>query len=63
MDDWDSIPGGGKDCFVFATTSRPALTPTQPHIQLISQSVFPGVKQPKRETDRSPPSSTEVKNS
>jgi hypothetical protein len=48
--------------FLFATASRPALGPTQPPIQWVSGILSPGVKRPRRETDHSPPSSAEVKN-
>jgi hypothetical protein len=41
----------------YATASRPALGPTQAHIQWI-----PGVKRPGREANHSPTSSAEVKN-
>jgi hypothetical protein len=40
--------------------SRPALGPTQPLIQWDVGS-FPGIKQPGREVDHSPPTSAEVK--
>jgi hypothetical protein len=43
-------------------TVRRALGPTQPHIQLVSELVSPGVERQRREADHSPPSSAEVKN-
>jgi len=43
--------------FLFTTTSRPALRPNQPPIQLV-----PGVKWPGREANHSPPSSAETNN-
>jgi hypothetical protein len=43
----------------FATASRPALGPTQPHIQWLPGALSLKVK--RRETDHSPPSSAEVK--
>jgi hypothetical protein len=44
------------------TASRLALRPTQPPIQCIPGDLFLGVKRPGRESDHSPPSSAEVKN-
>jgi hypothetical protein len=51
-----SSPGRSK-IFLFFTASRPALGPTQPHIQWV-----PGALSPGQEADHSPPSSAEVKN-
>jgi hypothetical protein len=48
--------------FPFSTFSRPALGPFQPPIQWILGRCPRGVKQLAHETDRSPPSSDEVKN-
>jgi hypothetical protein len=48
--------------FLFSTTSRPTLGPTQPPIQWVPGAPSPGVKRQGRETDHSPPSSAEVKN-
>jgi hypothetical protein len=56
LDGRGSSPSRGK-IFLFSTTSRPALGPTQPPIQWV-----PGVKLQGREADHSPPSSAEVKN-
>jgi hypothetical protein len=47
--------------FLFTTTSRTALQPTQPPIQWIPGALFLGVKWMGREADHSPPSSTKVK--
>jgi hypothetical protein len=67
---WVSHRGEYKDCtsspgmvknFLSSTSSTPALGPTQPPIQWLPGTLSPGVKQPKREADRSPPTSTEVK--
>jgi hypothetical protein len=41
---------------IFSTSSRPALGPTQPHIQWVWV-----VKRPGREADHSPPASVEMK--
>jgi hypothetical protein len=43
--------------FIYSTTSRPALGPTQLLVQWV-----PGVKRPGHEADHSFPSSAEVKN-
>jgi hypothetical protein len=56
-----SSPGRVKN-FLSSTSSRPALGPTQPHIQLVPGALSPGVKRPGREADHSPPTSAEVKN-
>jgi hypothetical protein len=47
--------------FLFSTASRPALGPTQPPIQWVPGTLYPGVKQPGREADHSTPVSVEVK--
>jgi hypothetical protein len=47
--------------FIFATSSRPVLRSTQPPMKWIPEFVSPGVKQPEREDDHSPPSTAEVK--
>jgi hypothetical protein len=58
LDGRGSIPGKGK-IFLFFTAPRPALGPTQPHIQWVPRAISPGKE---READHSPPSSAEVKN-
>jgi hypothetical protein len=57
LDGRGSIPGRGRE-FLYSIASRPALGPTQPHIQCI-----PGerVKRQGREAEHSPASDTEVK--
>jgi hypothetical protein len=45
--------------FLFSTASRPALGPTQPPVQSVSETRSPGVKRYMREADHSPPLSTE----
>jgi hypothetical protein len=57
MNDRSSSPGRGWGLFFFATASRPALTPTQPHILWRG-----GVVRPVREADHSPPFNAYVKN-
>jgi hypothetical protein len=51
----------GLGIFLFTTTSRTALGPTQPPIQWVQGALSLGVKRPGREADHSPPSSAEVK--
>jgi hypothetical protein len=55
-----SGPGRVK-IFVFPTSSRPVLGSTQPPILCVSGAFSPGVKQPGRESDHSPPVSADVK--
>jgi hypothetical protein len=55
-------PGRGWDFLLFTTETRPALGPTQAPIQWVPGGSFPGIKRPGRETDHTPPSSTEVQN-
>jgi hypothetical protein len=52
----------GLGIFLFTTTSRIAVGPTQPHIQWVPGALALGVKRPGNEADHSPPSSAEVKN-
>jgi len=61
-DDWVSIPGRGDDgiCF-FATTSRPALGPTQPPFQWVLEALILGIKRPGREAENLKPNA-EFKN-
>jgi hypothetical protein len=47
--------------FLFSSLSRPALGPTQPPIQWVPRALSAGVKLKGRETDHSPPASSEVK--
>jgi hypothetical protein len=54
------VPVGVKN-FLFSTASRPALGPTQPPIQWVPGALSPGIKRQGRETDRSSPTSAEVK--
>jgi hypothetical protein len=61
LDDRGSIPGRGE-VILSSTASRPALGPTQPPIQWVTEALPLGVKRLGREADHSPPSSTEVKN-
>jgi hypothetical protein len=51
----------GLGIFLFITTSRPALRPTQPPIQWVPGALSLGVKRPEGEADHSSPSSAEVK--
>jgi hypothetical protein len=49
--------------FLLSTLSRPVVGPTQPLIQRVPGTVYPGLKRPGREADQSPPSNADVKNS
>jgi hypothetical protein len=51
----------GLGIFLFTTTSRTALGPTQPLIQCVPGALSLGVKLLGREADNSPPSTAEVK--
>jgi hypothetical protein len=56
------VPSSGRvKNFLFSTSSRPALGATQPPIQWVPGALSPGVKQPVREADHSPPTSAVVK--
>jgi hypothetical protein len=55
-----SSPGRVKN-FIFSTSSRSALGPTQPPIQWVLVALSLGVMRPGREADHSPPTSAEVK--
>jgi hypothetical protein len=52
----------GLGIFLFTTTSRPPLWPTQLPIQWVPDALSLKVKRPESEADHSPPSSVEVKN-
>jgi hypothetical protein len=56
-----SISGSGK-IFLLSKASKPALWYTKPPIQWVIGTLSPGVKRQKREADRSPLASAEVKN-
>jgi hypothetical protein len=47
--------------FLFPSSSRAVLGPTQPPIQWVPGAISPGVKWPEREANHSPPTSAEVK--
>jgi hypothetical protein len=55
-----SSPGKDKS-FLFSTSSRLILGPTQPSIQRVPRVLSPGVKRPGREAEQSPTTSAEVK--
>jgi hypothetical protein len=52
---------GGVKNFLYSTSSKTALGSTQPPTQWVPGAPSPGVKQPGREADHSPPASAEVK--
>jgi len=64
LEDLGSVPGGDSDgiSFIFVTAFRPALGPTQPHIQWIPRNFSSGLMCPYCEVDHPPPSSAEFKN-
>jgi hypothetical protein len=49
--------------FLFDTASTPALGPTQPPIQWLQGNISPEIKRPEREAEKSPPYSSEIKES
>jgi hypothetical protein len=53
---WSSSPGRVEN-FLFSASSRPALGPNQPPIQWEPWVLSSEVKRPRREADRSPPTS------
>jgi hypothetical protein len=53
-------PSGIKN-FLFSTSSRPGLGPTQPPIQWVPGALSPGVKPPGHEANHSPTASVEDK--
>jgi hypothetical protein len=57
---WSSSPGRVKN-FLFSTSSRPAVGSTQLPIQWVQRALPSGVMRAGRETNHSPPASTEVK--
>jgi hypothetical protein len=52
----------GQRIYFYLKRSRPTLGHTQPPIQCVSGTLSPGLKQPGREADHTPPSTAEVKN-
>jgi hypothetical protein len=58
-----SIPDKGQEISLVCISSRPTLGPTQPPIQWVQEAVSLGLRQQKRETHHSHPSSGTVKNS
>jgi hypothetical protein len=57
-----STPGTGKErIFLVDTSCRPALRPTQPHVQWVPGVLSPEEKRPGREAGHSAPSTAEVK--
>jgi hypothetical protein len=58
--DWSKSPGRVKN-FLFSTSFRRTLGPTQPLIQWVSGALSPGVRRPQREAHHSPPFSADVK--
>jgi len=54
--------GQGQETALFSETSRQALRPVQPPIQLVMEALSPGLKRPGREFDHSPPYRAKMKN-
>jgi hypothetical protein len=48
--------------FLFFTSFRPVLGPTQPHIRCVPRFISPRVNRLRHEADHSPPSSVKLKN-
>jgi hypothetical protein len=61
LDDWGFESWQGLGIFLFATTPRLVLGPTQPPIHWVPGDVSLEVKWPGHEADHSPPPSAEVK--
>jgi hypothetical protein len=61
LDDWGFESRQRLRIFLFSTSSRPALGPTQPPIQWVRGVFSLGIKRLGREADRSLPSTDEVK--
>jgi hypothetical protein len=59
---FDSQEGKKGIYFLFATTSRPVLGPTQPPTKWVLGDLSHWIKRPRREGDHSSPSSAELKN-
>jgi hypothetical protein len=57
---WSSSLGRVKN-FYFSISFRPALGPTRPPIHWVPVAPSSRLKRPRRETDHSPPTGTEVK--
>jgi hypothetical protein len=58
LDDSCSNPSWAN-ILLYSSTSRPALGPTKPPIQVVPRSISKGIKRPGREADNSHPSSRE----
>jgi hypothetical protein len=52
----------GAKIFLFPTTSRLILGPTQPPVQCVLGALSLGIKQPGHEADHTPPSTADIKN-
>jgi len=57
-----SGPGRCWEFFLFTIVSKPALGPTESHIQRVTGALSLGLKRPGRGADHWPPSSAEIKN-
>jgi hypothetical protein len=60
LDGGGSIPGRGKEIYLYSAGSRPAVGTIQPPIQWAPGTLSPRVKRPGREADHSSPFSAEV---
>ena len=58
----DAFPGTGQEIFLFSKVSRLILESTKPSIQLLSEALSLGIKNPGCNTEHSPITSAKVRN-
>jgi hypothetical protein len=59
---YDAFPGMGQEIFLFFKVSRLVLGSTKPSIQLLSEALSLGIKNPGHNTEHSPITSAKVRN-